>query len=241
MGTPANASATLVLLRHGLTAVTGSVLAGRAPGIDLDDRGRRQAEDTARRLAGLHLDAIVTSPLERCRQTAEPLAAALGLDPVVDERFSECDYGTWTGRTLEELKDEPEWPVVQQHPSAARFPGGESLAQVSARAVEAVRDWNARLTAASGTGRPRYLVCAHGDVIKAVAADALGMHLDLFQRIQVDPCSVTAVRYTAARPFLLRLNDVGATADGLAPPPQEGAQEEGGDAVVGGGAGAARL
>ncbi|WP_017537242.1 MSMEG_4193 family putative phosphomutase [Nocardiopsis halophila] len=240
MGIPANASATLILLRHGLTAVTGSILAGRSPGIDLDERGRRQAEETARRLSGLHLDAIVTSPLERCRQTAAPLAAALGLEPVVDERFSECDYGTWTGRTLEELKDEPEWPVVQQQPSAAHFPGGESLAQVSARVVGAVRDWNARLAAASDTGHPRYLVCAHGDVIKAAAADALGMHLDLFQRIQVDPCSVTALRYTRTRPFLLRLNDVGATAEGLAPPPEEGAQQSAEDAVVGGGAGGGR-
>ncbi|WP_017594796.1 MSMEG_4193 family putative phosphomutase [Nocardiopsis potens] len=236
MGTPQHRSVTLLLLRHGLTAATGTVLAGRAPGLHLDERGREQAERAARRLAGLPVDAVVTSPLERCAETAEPVARALGAPVRTDSRFAECDYGEWTGRTLEELAEESLWPVVQAHPSAARFPGGESLAGMSARAVEAVRDWSGRLLAGREEPRdPVLLVCTHGDVIKALAADALGLHLDLFQRIQADPCSVTAIRYTPMRPFLLRLNDVGETAEGLAPP-----EEVRSDAVVGGGAGRAR-
>ncbi|GAA3721244.1 putative phosphoglycerate mutase [Spinactinospora alkalitolerans] len=231
---PERGAATLLLVRHGLTAVTGSTLAGWTPGIHLDERGRAQAKDAAERLAGLDLAAIVSSPLERCRETAEVIAQARsgGPDAVVDDRFGECRYGDWTGRPLKELAAEPLWRVVQAHPSAARFPGGESLAETSARAVAAVRDWNDRLLAEHRD--PVYLVCSHGDVIKAIVADALGLHLDQFQRIQADPCSITAIRYTPTRAFLLRLNDVGESAAGLAPAPGEAS----GDATVGGGAGA---
>ncbi|MFC7327245.1 MSMEG_4193 family putative phosphomutase [Marinactinospora rubrisoli] len=224
---------TLLLVRHGLTPLTGGSLAGRTPGVHLDDRGRAQAAAVARRLAPLDLAAIVTSPLERCRETAEAIAGANpdAPAPVIDDRFSECDYGEWTGRTLKELAEEPMWRVVQQHPSAARFPGGEGLAETAHRAVGAVRDWNTRLLA--GHAQPVYLVCSHGDVIKAIVADALGLHLDQFQRVTADPCSVTAIRYTETRPFVLRSNDVGGSIDGLAP-----SAETSGDAVVGGGAGA---
>ncbi|WP_066368257.1 MSMEG_4193 family putative phosphomutase [Herbidospora mongoliensis] len=222
---------TLLLLRHGLTPLTGPVLAGRAPGVHLDERGRKQAADAAERLAGVTLDAVVSSPLERCRETVEPFNAE---NLEIDDRFAECDYGDWTGRKLGDLAKEPEWRVVQSHPSAAVFPGGESLAAVSARAVAAVRDWNVRLGE-----RATYLVCSHGDVIKAIVADALGLHLDQFQRINVDPGSVTVIEYTPMRPFLRRLNDT--RNFGLPEPPPEhqdgGENITGSDAAVGGGAG----
>ena len=231
---------TLVLLvRHGLTAGTGTVLTGRTPGISLDDRGREQAAALAARLAAVPLDAIITSPLERCRQTADAIASARNGHPLAvqeDERVAEVRYGEWTGKPLKRLAKDPLWRVVQAHPSGVRFPGedGESMPDVQHRAVGAVRDWNARL------GRDAtYLICSHGDVIKSLIADSLGMHLDLFQRIQVDPCSLTAIRYTPFRPFLLRMNDTGGTLSGLVRPDRRPGQTRQGneDAVVGGGAG----
>jgi probable phosphomutase (TIGR03848 family) len=223
----------VLLVRHGLTAGTGHVLTGRTPGIPLDDRGREQAAALAARLAEVRLDAIVTSPLERCRQTAEAIAAARGGEPLPvkeDDQFAEVNYGDWTGQPLKRLAKEPLWRVVQAHPSAVRFPGedGESLLAVQHRAVQAVREWNARL------GKDAvYLICSHGDVIKSVIADSLGLHLDLSQRIQVDPCSLSVIRYTPLRPFLVRMNDTGRTAAGLA----NGQQPRQGDAAIGGGAG----
>jgi probable phosphoglycerate mutase len=236
---------TLVLLvRHGLTAGTGHVLTGRMPGIPLDDRGREQASALAARLAAVPLDAIVTSPLDRCRQTAEAIAAARDGHPVAvteDAELAEVAYGDWTGKPLRRLAKEPMWRVVQAHPSAVRFPGpdGESMADMQHRAVAAVRKWNAALGP-----RATYVVCSHGDVIKSVIADGLGMHLDLCQRIQVDPCSLSAIRYTPLRPFLVRMNDTGGSVSGLVPKErQKGREATGtarageGDAVIGGGAG----
>ncbi len=223
----------VLLVRHGLTAGTGHVLTGRTPGIPLDDRGREQAAALAARLAEVRLDAIVTSPLERCRQTAEAIAAARDGEPLPvkeDGQFAEVNYGDWTGQPLKRLAKEPLWRVVQAHPSAVRFPGedAESLLEVQHRAVQAVREWNARL------GKDAvYLICSHGDVIKSVIADSLGLHLDLSQRIQVDPCSLSVIRYTPLRPFLVRMNDTGRTAAGLA----NGQQPRQGDAAIGGGAG----
>lgn len=218
---------TLVLLRHGLTALTGPVLAGWTPGVHLDDRGWAQAEAVADRLRGTRFDAVVSSPLERCVETA---FTATGTEVVTDERLGECQYGEWTGKPLKELAKQPLWKVVQQHPSAAVFPGGEALRDVQARAVGAVRDWNARL----GPGAT-WLACSHGDVIKSVVADALGMHLDQFQRLVVDPCSVTVITYGETRPFVLRLNDTGSSA---LPAATTRRRRRGSDAAVGGGAGA---
>jgi probable phosphomutase (TIGR03848 family) len=243
---------TLVLLvRHGLTAGTGSVLTGRMPGIGLDDRGRDQAAAVAARLADVPLDAIISSPLQRCRETAAAIAAArsAGLDPATppngsqvavtkDDRFAEVAYGDWTGKPIKRLAKEPLWRVVQAHPSAVRFPGpdGESLPGVQERAVAAIRDWNERLGP-----KGVYLVCSHGDVIKSIIADSLGMHLDMFQRIQVDPCSLSVIRYTPLRPFVMRMNDTGAAlssrkAEAGGAGAGQGEREEE-DAVVGGGAG----
>jgi probable phosphoglycerate mutase len=229
----------VLLVRHGLTAPTGTVLSGWTPGIPLDDRGRAQAEALAASLAPVPLDAIITSPLERCRQTAEAIAAVGEGRPAVleDERVGECHYGDWTGQPLKRLAREPLWRVVQAHPGAARFPGegGESIMDMQHRAVTAIMDWNERLGAEAV-----YMICSHGDVIKSVIADSLGMHLDMLQRIQVDPCSLSAIRYTPLRPFVLRMNDTGGGVASLKKPePRRSratARREA-DAAVGGGAG----
>jgi probable phosphomutase (TIGR03848 family) len=253
---------TVLLVRHGLTALTGPVLAGWTPGVPLDDRGLAQAGALAARLAPVPLDAIVSSPLERCTQTAEAIVAARAAQMAgaasthganasggvpgmhVDERLGECHYGEWTGKQIKKLAKDPLWKVVQVHPSAVCFPGpdGESIYDMQHRAVSAVRDWNARL------GRDAcYAICSHADVIKAIVADSLGIHLDLFQRIQVDPCSLTVIRYTGLRPFLVRLNDTGGGVADLAAARTHSGKDggrairgnSGSDAVVGGGAGPA--
>jgi probable phosphomutase (TIGR03848 family) len=173
--------------------------------------------------------AIVRSPLLRCERTVAPLAADLGLAPVVDERLSEVDYGEWTGRKIGDLVKEPLWAVVQQQPSAAVFPNGEGLAHVQARAVCAVREHDRRLAEEHG-GDTLWIACTHGDVIKAILADALGTHLDSFQRITADPASMSVIRYTALRPFVMHVNHTGvALTAGLTAKP-----EPSGDAVVGG-------
>jgi probable phosphomutase (TIGR03848 family) len=227
---------TVVLLRHGrTTANTGGVLAGWTPGVQLDDTGRAQAEAVAARLAAVPLAAVVSSPLERCVQTAEAVVAGREIVLQTDDRFGEARYGDWTGRALKELVKDPLWKVVQLHPSAAVFPGaeGEGLAQTQARAVAAVREWNAKLGPDAV-----WLACSHGDVIKAVLADALGLHLDQFQRIVVDPSSISVVTYTDTRPFVVRLNDVGGDVSALIPPKRRPRRRRSSDAVVGGGAGA---
>ncbi|MGE2713764.1 histidine phosphatase family protein [Mycolicibacterium litorale] len=236
---------TVILLRHGRsTSNTAHTLAGRSEGVDLDERGVEQARAVVGRIGELPVKAIVRSPLLRCERTVEPLAAALGLEPVVDERLSEVDYGSWTGRKIGELVKEPLWAVVQQQPSAAVFPDGEGLAQVQARAVAAVREHDRRLAEENG-GDTLWVACSHGDVIKAVLADALGTHLDSFQRITADPASMSVIRYTTLRPFVVHINHTGAElAAGLAakPAPAEG-QQDGSDelppedAVVGGSTG----
>lgn len=226
---------TVLLVRHGLTAMTGPVLAGRTPGIHLDDRGRAQAQALAQRVAALPVAAIVTSPLERCVETADLVAAAQKNAPEqhVDERLIECGYGDWTGKPIKELARDPLWKVVQTQPSAARFPNGESLPEVAARAVQAIREWDARLGPDAV-----WVACSHGDVIKSILADALGLHLDQFQRIVVDPCSTSIVRYTDTRPYVLRANDVGGDLAGFAPPKRRRrSSRTASDATVGGGSG----
>ncbi len=201
---------TVILLRHGRsTSNTAGVLAGRSEGVDLDDKGREQAAGLIDRIGELPIRAVVSSPMLRCRRTVEPLAEALCLEPLIDDRFSEVDYGEWTGRKIGELAKEPLWSVVQAHPSAAVFPGGEGLAQVQARAVAAVREHDRRLAQEHG-GDVLWLACTHGDVIKSVIADAYGIHLDGFQRVTADPASVSVVRYTPLRPFVLHVNHTGA-------------------------------
>ncbi|MBS1693598.1 MAG: MSMEG_4193 family putative phosphomutase [Actinobacteria bacterium] len=223
---------TVILLRHGRsTSNTAHTLAGRADGVDLDDKGREQAAAVVERIGALPIRAIVCSPLLRCRRTVEPLASALGLEPVIEDGLSEVDYGSWTGRKLGELVKEPLWAVVQQQPSAAVFPDGEGLAQVQARAVAAVREHDRALRARYDAD-VLWVACTHGDVIKAVVADALGTHLDSFQRITADPASLSVIRYTPLRPFVMHVNHTGAqlTSGLLAPAPK--AAEDGADAGV---------
>lgn len=214
---------TVLLVRHGLTAVTGKLLLGWTPGVGLDERGEAQARAVAARLARVPLDAVVSSPLDRCAQTAGHIAAArprgaAALEVQLDDRLGECHYGDWTGQELATLAKDPLWKVVQAHPSAITFPGpgGEALRDTQARGVAAVRDWNARL------GKDAtWVACSHGDVIRAIVADALGMHLDMYHRITVDPCSVTVIRYEERRAFALRLNDLGGAVDDLLPKPKK--------------------
>jgi probable phosphomutase (TIGR03848 family) len=227
---------TVVLLRHARSTANGSgVLAGRAPGVELDPSGRRQADALVDRFASVPIAEIVCSPLTRCRQTVAPLAAARGLDPVTEPALSEVDYGAWTGMELKNLAKEPLWTVVQQHPSAAVFPDGEGLAAVQGRSVAAVRVHDARIAAAHGD-EAVWLLCSHGDVIKSILADALGQHLDSFQRIVVDPGSMSVVRYTHTRPFVLRVNDTGGELASIVPRKPE-ADQPASDATVGGSTG----
>jgi probable phosphomutase (TIGR03848 family) len=213
---------TVILVRHGRSgANSNGVLAGRSPGVKLDETGQQQSEAVGERLAGLPLASIVTSPLERCKQTAAAIAARHQLlRPATDRRLTECGYGDWTGRKLSTLAKEPLWAVVQQHPSAVTFPNGESMRAMQQRAVDAMRDHDARVADSHGSDAV-WVAVSHGDVIKAVVADALGLHLDSFQRIVVDTASTTIITYTATRPFLVRLNDTGSELASLVrKPPQ---------------------
>jgi len=208
---------TVLLVRHGRTTANASgVLAGWTPGVTLDDAGRNQANDLASRVSGLPVSRVVSSPLLRCVETAQAIADTVGVSPVTDERLAEARYGDWTGQPLSTLARTGLWRVVQNHPSVAVFPGpeGEAMADVAHRAVQAVRDNDAAVADDAGDSG-LWMAVSHGDVIKAVLADALGAHLDLFQRIVVDPCSVSIVRYTAQRPFVVRMNDTGGSLAGL--------------------------
>ena len=226
--------ATVILVRHGrTTANAAGILAGRTAGVGLDETGVEQARRVGERLAAVPLARIVTSPLERCRQTATGLRSPAHPRPVTERALTECDYGEWQGQPLKVLAKEKLWATVQAHPSAARFPGGESMGELMARAAAAVR----RHDAALGDGDV-WVAVSHGDVIKAVLADALGLHLDLFQRIQVDPGSASIVRYTAARPYVLAMNTHAGDLGWLTPPTRPRTRRSAG-APVGGGSGPA--
>ena len=234
--------ATVILVRHGRTTANASgVLAGRTAGVRLDETGAAQAQHTAERLAVVPLAAVVTSPLERCRQTARAILKAQQGSPVTasERGITECDYGTWQGRSLRELAKEPLWRTVQAQPSAAAFPDGESMATMQARSVAAVRRLDAAYEAEHGPGAV-WVAVSHGDIIKSLLADALGMHLDLFQRIQVDPASVSIVRYTSARPYVLATNTHAGDLSWLRPPAKKARRRRAApDAALGGGAGPA--
>jgi probable phosphomutase (TIGR03848 family) len=233
--------ATVILVRHGRTTANASgVLAGRTPGVRLDETGRQQAAAVADRLSGVALSRIVSSPLERCKETAAPLARAQAqrLRVRVDQGLTECDYGEWQGRALKDLAKEKLWKVVQSQPSAVEFPRGETMRAMQERAVDAVRRHDAQVTAEHGP-HAVWVAVSHADVIKSILADALGTHLDLFQRIHVDPASVSVVSYTEARPFVLCVNTSQGGLGHLTPPPKARRRRASTDAVVGGGAGPA--
>ena len=203
---------TLVLLvRHGKTPTTGSVLPGRAAGLHLSDDGRAQAEAVAARIRALHdastakeggtgVSAVYASPMERTRETAAPIGKALGARVRTRKGLIECEFGDWTGRKLEELMKLPEWKTVQRHPSGFRFPKGESFGEMQARMVDAI---NAIVADHPGE---TVVAVSHADPIKAAVGSALGTPLDLFQRIVVGPCSVSAVLYGSQGPTVLAVN-----------------------------------
>ncbi|ALG84834.1 MSMEG_4193 family putative phosphomutase [Gordonia phthalatica] len=202
---------TVILIRHGRsTANTSGLLAGRTPGVGLDDRGRSQAEQLTTRLASVlpNLTAVVRSPLQRCAETVDPLLSARpDITAISEPNLEEVDYGDWSNRKISELVTEPLWKTVQQQPSAAVFPGGEGLLDVSRRATAAIRGLDR--VHGGENGNDLWVACSHGDVIKAILADALGMHLDQFQRIVVDPASISVIHYGEARPYVHTVNNGG--------------------------------
>jgi probable phosphomutase (TIGR03848 family) len=202
----------VLFVRHGQTPSTGQRLPGRAPGLHLSDVGRDQAAAAAARIGELKsVDAIYTSPLERARETAAPIATTRQLKATVDRGLLECDFGEWTGAELKKLAKQPEWRTVQSYPSGFRFPGGESFVEMQDRMVGAVD----RLVAKHRGG---VIVCvSHADPIKAAVAHALGTHLDLFQRIVISTCSVTAVAYGTGGPVVLTVNSTGGSLAALRP------------------------
>ncbi len=225
--------ATVILVRHGRsTANADGLLAGRADGVSLDEIGRDQAAQTGDRLAAVPLVGVVSSPLERCRQTAQFILDRQAGTPhaPVDLDLTECDYGQWQGRMLSDLATEEQWSVVQSQPSAVVFPGGESMAAMQARSVAAIRRRDAAFEAEYGPGA-LWVAVSHGDIIKSILADALGMHLDLFQRINVGPASVSIVRFGASRPSVHTMNTDARDLSWLS------ASVHSDDAPVGGGAG----
>jgi len=253
---------TVLLVRHGRTVANATgVLAGWTPGVGLDDAGRAQVEALGNRMVPVPISLVVASPLQRCQETAAALLAprpqparsrstrAKPQPPQLlsDDRLGECKYGDWTGRELKDLVKEPLWRVVQAHPSAARFPGenGESMLDMQHRAVGAIREYDARVAEEFGPDA-LWVAVSHGDVIKSILADALGMHFDAFQRLVVDPASISVIRFTPLRPFAVRINDSGAELASLAPPERKkrrsrasraAADLASSDAVVGGSAG----
>ena len=211
-----------MFVRHGSTPTTGKVLPGRASGLHLADQGRVEADAVAERLSAWvgsngrrggrrrpppGVAAVYSSPLERTRETAIPIATRLGLSVTLEPGLLECDFGEWTGAELKALYKLPEWSAVQRYPSGFRFPGGESFAGMRARVADTVNDLRRR--------HPGEVVVAvsHADPIKAAVSDALGTHLDLFQRIVVSPCSVTAISYHRAGPVVLTVNSTGTLSD----------------------------
>lgn len=229
---------TVLLLRHGRTSANADgVLAGWTEGVGLDETGRTQVAALGERLAGVPLAAVISSPLERCVQTAAAVTEHHDLEAVLDPEIGECHYGAWTGRRLTELMKDELWRTVQDHPSAATFPPSpdhpsESIAQMQLRAMAALRRHDAHFRATVGEHAVWALV-SHGDVIKAMLADCLGEHLDHFQRITVGPASLSAVRLTPRRPFVLRTNDTGSDPRDLVPTPEHAADSQ---ATPGGGA-----
>ena len=204
-------NSTLVLfIRHGRTPTTGAVLPGRAANLHLSESGKEQAEaaslhikEAQESFIGKKVSAVYASPMERTRETAAPIAKAVGRRVRIAEGLIECDFGKWTGRKLKDLSKLQDWRTVQSQPSQFRFPGGESFAEMQARITSQVSDLVLKHPNET-------IICvSHADPIKAVLATALGAPLDLFQRIVVGPCSVSAVLYTDNRPIVLTMNNSG--------------------------------
>lgn len=209
---PGTPPSVLLLVRHGQTPTTGQVLPGRAKGLHLADAGRVQAETAAERLRVLpKVAAVYASPLERARETAAPIAKALGHKVVVERGLVECDFGDWTGSALKDLMKLPEWTTVQRAPSTFRFPHGESFSEMQHRMVSTLDQLRLRHPGET-------VVCvSHADPIKAAVAHAMGTHLDLFQRIVISTCSITAIAYGTTGPVVLTVNSTGGSLADLRP------------------------
>ncbi|MCU1395354.1 MAG: hypothetical protein JWM34_3782 [Ilumatobacteraceae bacterium] len=210
---PPGPAATLILLvRHGQTPTTGKLLPGRAPGLHLAEVGQAQAQAAADRIAALaKVDAVYASPLERARETAAPIGKVLGQKVLIDKGLLECDFGDWTGAELKNLMKLPEWTTVQRSPSTFRFPNGESFTEMQTRIVTALD----RIRAAHPGGT---VVCvSHADPIKAAVAHAMGTHIDLFQRIVISTCSISAIAYHVGGPVVLTVNSTGGPLSELRP------------------------
>lgn len=202
----------MLLVRHGQTATTGSVLPGRAPGLHLAETGQAQAQRAADRIGALkRVDAVFASPLERTRETAAPIATATGCTIKRARGLLECDFGEWTGRKLGDLRKLPEWSRVQSNPSGFRFPGGESFAEMQSRI------WGELERLVTDHPGGTVVAVSHADPIKAAVAMATGVHLDLFQRIVISPCSITPLLFTADGPIVLAVNSTGDDLSTLAP------------------------
>lgn len=200
---------TLLLIRHAQSEANAQgVLAGRLPGYPLSDLGREQASGLAERLESVPLKVLYTSPIQRCQETAEQIAAPHGLVPVVEDQLTECDYGEWSGHKLTDLTDKPEWSTVQRVPSEAGFPGGERLKGMSDRAVDTVQRLRRAVTEAHGQ-QAVWGLCSHGDVIKSVIAHFTGVHFDLFQRLAISTASVSILTWHGDSPSLRLFNDTG--------------------------------
>lgn len=198
---------TLLLIRHGRTDANASgVLAGRTPGVVLDEVGRSSTQALAKRLAEVNLAQVVSSPLERTQETASILFK--GVEVALEDRLLECDYGDWQGAKLSELAVHELWPIVQQRPDEMIFPNGESMNEMSARASSAVREWDANLTAKHGD-KVIWAAVSHGDIIKAICADAMGLPLRKFQSLLIEPASVSVIHYAESGSSVSKLNDTG--------------------------------
>ena len=192
------------MVRHGKTPSTGKLLPGRAKGLHLSDIGKQEALDVAQRLGNLkNVSAIYASPLERARETAAPTAKLLNQKVIINKGLFECDFGDWTGKELSNLMKLPEWSTVQRAPSTFRFPNGESFTQMQTRMTSTLDAL--RVKHSGGT-----VICfSHADPINAAVAHAMGTHLDLFQRIVISTCSVSAVSYSGFGPVVLTVNSTG--------------------------------
>jgi len=215
----------LYLLRHGhSTANNAGILAGRDNTVHLTAKGFDQAAQVVKPLAELSLSEIYTSPITRCRETLQPLSKAIALKPITDKRLIEMDYGSWSGKKLSNLATKPLWREIQSRPSTVRFPDGESFLEMVAR----ISDFFDFINAASKRSRA-LLICSHGDVIKAMVAHALGLHIDQFQRLVIDPASISHIRLSKSGMTLVKLNDT----SHLAPGKKSNVDR----AILGGGAG----
>lgn len=202
----------VLMVRHGQTPTTGQVLPGRTPGLHLGDRGIKQAQAAGERIAALNrVKAVYASPMERTQETAAPIAKACGVRVRTKKGLIEADFGKWTGKKLSDLRKLPEWNTVQRYPSGFRFPGGESFAEMQTRMTGALADLVAKHPGET------IVAVSHADTIKAAVAHAMGTHLDLFQRIVVSPCSITAITYTAGGPIVLGVNSTGTDLTSLVP------------------------